>query len=370
MNPQEQFCPNPDCKARGKEGASNISVHSKKERRYLCKRCNKTFSETKGTPLYYLKKRANLVVLVVTLLAYGCPVQAIVAAFGLDERTVAEWLRRSGEHCQEVHEKLVGEQKLVLGQVQADEIRVKAQGETLWLAQAIMVGTRLWLGGVVGQHRDYGLIVALVAQVHKMALCRELLLAVDGLASYVTAFRQAFRVPLYTGKAGRPRLLPWPNIAIVQVIKRRIEGVLCVERRVTQGREEMIRRVLQQSQGGGVINTAYIERLNATFRQRLACLARRSRALVRTPKMLEQGMHLVGCVYNFSTPHQSLRLKLYLDAYRYRWVKRTPAMAAGLTNHCWSVREVLCFKVPPPPYEPSRPKRPERPCRGLEGLTA
>lgn len=120
----------------------------------------------------------------------------------------------------------------------------------------------------------------------------------------------------------------------------------------------MVGRVLRESQGGGCINTAYIERLNATFRQRLACLARRSRALARTPEMLEQG-DLVGCVYNFCTPHQSLRLKLYLDSHRYRWVKRTPAMAAGLTNHCWSVREVLCFKIASPPYLP--PKRRGRP---------
>ena len=156
--------------------------------------------------------------LVVTLLAHGCPVQAIVTAFGFDERTVCEWLRRSGAHCREVHERLVGEQKFELGQVQADEIRVKAQGDILWLAQAIMVNTRLWLGGVVGQRRDFSLIAALVAQVHKVALCRELMLAADGLASYVSAFRQAFRVPLYTGKPGRPPLVPWPNIAIVQVI--------------------------------------------------------------------------------------------------------------------------------------------------------
>jgi transposase-like protein len=369
MNPQEQFCPNPDCKARGEAGTGNIHVHSKKERRYFCKACGKTFSETKGTPFYYLKKKTDLVVLVITLLAHGCPIQAIVAAFCLDERTVAEWLRRSGRHCQKVHGKLVGEQRFELGQVQADEIRVKAQGETLWLAQAIMVSTRLWLGGVVGQRRDYGLVAALVAQVHKVALCRELLLAVDGLASYVTAFRQAFRVPLHTGRPGRPPLLPWPNIAIVQVIKRRIEGVLSVERRIAQGAEAMVERALLESQGGGCINTAYIERLNATFRQRLACLARRSRALARTPTMLEQAMHLVGSVYNFCTPHQSLRLKLYLDAYSYRWVKRTPAMAAGLTDHCWSVMELLYFKVPPPPYEPPKSRRRGRPRKGLEDLT-
>ncbi len=368
MNPQQQFCPNPDCKARGKLGEGKIGVHSKKERRYICKRCGKTFSETKGTAFYYLKKGSDLFVLVVTLLAHGCPIQAIVAAFGLDERTVAAWLKRSGEHCQQVHDKLIGESQFDLGQVQADELKVKAQGQTFWLAQAMMVSTRLWLAGVVGQQRDFSLIAALVAQIHKVALCRDLLLAVDGLWSYVKAFRKAFRAPLYTGKVGRPQLVAWPKLAIGQVIKRRVEGVLSIERRVVQGNEEMIRRVLVESQGGGCLNTAYIERLNATFRQCLACLARRSRALARTPGLLEKGMYLVGCFYNFCTPHQSLRLKLYLDQYSYRWVKRTPAMAAGLTCHCWSIRELLCFKIAPPPYVPA--KRRGRPPKALEGVAA
>jgi transposase-like protein len=368
MNPQEQFCPNGECLARGKVAGGNIGVHSKKERRYICKRCGKTFSETKGTALYYLKKGADLFVLVVTLLAHGCPSQAIVAAFGIDERTVAAWLKRAGEHCREVHQQLVGRQQFDLGQVQADEIKVKAQGETFWLAQAIMVRARLWLGGAVGAQRDLGLIAALVAQLRKVALCRELLLAVDGLSSYLTAFRQAFRTPVYTGKVGRPRLVAWPKVAIVQVVKRRVEGLLEIERRLVQGCEAMITAVLLASQGGGLINTAYIERLHATFRQRLACLARRTRALARTPELLGWGMYLLGCVYNFCTPHESLRLKLYLDEYRHRWVQRTPAMAARLTHHCWSVRELLCFKLPPPPYQP--PKRRGRPPKVLEEFAA
>ncbi len=193
-------------------------------------------------------------------------------------------------------------------------------------------------------------------------------MTVDGFSSYLKAFRRAFRTPFYTGKVGRPQLVAWPKVAIAQVIKKRIEGALEIERHIVQGCELMIGRVLQSSQGGGCLNTAYIERLNATFRQRLACLARRSRALARTPYLLEQGMYLVGCVYNFCTPHQSLRLKLYLDQYRYRWVKRTPAMAAGLTCHCWSVKELLCFKIMPPPYVPA--KRRGRPPKALEGVAA
>ncbi len=163
-------------------------------------------------------------------------------------------------------------------------------------------------------------------------------------------------------------LIAWPKVAIAQVIKRRMHSALEIERRIVQGCEAMIGRLLLESQGGGCLNTAYIERLNATFRQRLACLARRSRALARTPGLLEQGMYLVGCVYNFCTPHQSLRLKLYLDQYRHRWVKRTPAMAAGLSCHCWSVMDLLCFKVPPPPYVPA--KRRGRPSKVLDRIAA
>jgi hypothetical protein len=90
------------------------------------------------------------VTLVITLLAHGCPLQAIVVAFGFDERTVASWLRRAGVHGQAVQASLV-EQPRDLGQVQADEIRVKKQGGMVWMALAIMVKTRLWLGGEVSE---------------------------------------------------------------------------------------------------------------------------------------------------------------------------------------------------------------------------
>ena len=58
---------------------------------------------------------------VVTLVSHGCPVQAIVAAFCLDERTVADWQHRAGLHCQKVHEEIV-EQASLAGEVQADEL--------------------------------------------------------------------------------------------------------------------------------------------------------------------------------------------------------------------------------------------------------
>lgn len=92
-------------------------------------------------------------------------------------------------------------------------------------------------GGVVSPKRDLDLIQALADQVRQMALCRPLLLAVDGLASYVSAFRNAFRsqFPRQAGEPGRCKMVSWSHIYIVQVVKQGVEGVMNVERRIVQG---------------------------------------------------------------------------------------------------------------------------------------
>jgi transposase-like protein len=361
MNPQEQFCPNPACHASGKAGGGNIIVHSQKEKRYRCTCCRKTFSERSGTAVQGIKKPVELFVQVTTLLAHGCPVQAIVAAFELDERTVASWQQKAGHHCQKVQAEFVQRQRLDLQHVQADEIKVKSQFGPLWMALAIMVSTRLWLGGVVSEKRDMQLIQKLVEQVRTIALCRPLLFAVDGLASYVKAVQLSFRSPLHAGRPGRPRMIAWSDIVLVQVVKRRQQGQFSIERRIVQGSQALMQRLLANSRGGNEINTAYIERLNATFRQRLGSLARRSRALTRTADPLIAGMYLVGTVYNFCAWHDSLRLPLYVGHRgRVRWVKRTPAIAAGLTDHRWTVASLLMFRVPQayqPPRRRGRPKK-------------
>ena len=353
MNPQEVFCPNIDCHARGQVGKGNIGVHSQAERRYICHECHQTFTDTKGTLFYRLRTDAETVMLVITLLAWGCPLKAIVKAFGFHEKTVKEWWRRSGEHCRVVHEHVIGGSQLDLQQVQADEIKGKAFGQTFWMAMAMMVPTRLWLGGAISPKRNLALIQALADQIRRIALCRELLLAVDGLSSYLKAFHRAFRTSMQDkGHQGRPRLISWPKIAIVQVVKQRHEKVLTVERRIAQGCEKMIEHLLNSTQNGGVINTAYIERLNATFRQRLSWLARRTRNLAQQTETLRAGMFIVGCMYNFCDNHHSLRLKLSVGRRGYRWVQRTPAMASGLTDHRWSVDELFFFKVLPPRWIP------------------
>jgi transposase-like protein/IS1 family transposase len=355
MNPQSLFCTNDACPSRGRQDAGNLVLHDRQKQRYRCKRCGKTFTATKGTPFYRLQTEPQTVVQVLTLLAFGCPLQAIVQAFALDERTIASWQQRAGVHCQGVHQALVCQSDLDLKQVQADEIRIKLQKRLIvWLAMALAVPTRLWLGGVVSPHHDKHLARTLARLVHACARLAPLLLVTDGWAAYKEAWRKAFCTRVLTGY--RPRWELWSQTVLVQVVKWRQKGrVVGIRECQLVGDWTQIAGLLP---GGQVLATAYIERLNATFRQRLCGLCRRTRCLWQQPARLEAGMYLLGCVYNFCTPHKSLRQR---QTQGRKYQLRTPAMAAGLTGHIWSVEELLRFRLPPPGLlKPSIPKHNRR----------
>src|SRR5437588_699395 len=197
MDPREQFCHNRDCWAYGRQGEGHIAIHSRRERRYRCERCGRTFAATKGTALYRAHKPAEVAVQVVTLLAHGCPAQAIVAAFGWDERTVARYQAEAGAQC----------------------------------------------------------------------------------------------------RAGRPRLVLPGGVMIAQVVKRYAKRcVVGVAHRVVRGTADAVQARLAATQGRttAVINTAYVERLNATLRAHLAALVRRTRAAARQTATVEAGLWLVG----------------------------------------------------------------------------
>lgn len=305
--------------------------------------CGKTFAATTGTPFYRLHKEAGLFVCVITLLAHGCPPQAIVAAYGLDERTVADWHGKSGQHGETVQHHFLETQPVDLGHVQADELYAKCVGGRNWMALAMAVPSRLWLGGVVSPIRNLNLIQRLVNMVRLAWIPgKALLICVDGLASYPTAFYRAFREKVMTGRAGRPPYRLPGCVWLGQVIKKH-SGRRLVEvvRRVLWGSQAQIDEQLQKTKTGKHINTSYIERLNATFRSAMAALTRRGRRLVHRQETLENGMYLTGCVYNFCSAHRSLRQRQQQGK---KWFERTPAMAAGWTDHIWSIRELLEFQ--------------------------
>ncbi len=351
MDPSAVFCPNLACPDKGQQGQGNIGIHSQKERRYCCKTCRGTFAATRGTAFYRVHHSMDLLVLVVTLVGHGCPTQAIVAAFGLDERTVAAWLHRAGSHAAGVHRVVVETGQVEVGQVQADEICIKVCKGRVWQAMARAVPSRLWLGGDLSPTRDGVLVTATLRRVAACAASTALLLCVDGFAAYVGAVRTVFRVAVRTGRPGRPRLIVPETVLLAQVVKshkgRRLVGVT---RRVVFGTAEAVAAAIARTKGGAQINTSYIERLNATFRAALAPLTRRGRRLAHGAALLTSGMWLVGTAYNFCWPHESLRARAIGGR---RWQERTPAMAAGLTDHIWTLEEMLRYRVLPVPGVPA-----------------
>ena len=303
MDPQAVFRHNLDCPARGQSGKGNIGVHSRKDGRYICHVCRQTFPASKGTAFYWLRTPKDIVVIVTALLSHGGPPQAIVVALGIDERTVVSWQERAGEQCQRAHEHLVAQPR-DLGQVQADEIRVKKQGGIVWIR-----------------------------------------------------------------KPGRPRLRAWDGLCIAQGIKQCVQRRLVgIERCVVQGTLAQMESLLRQTQSNGQVNVAYIERINATFRARMARLGTPWAGIGASTGALHRAMCLVGAVYNFCTYHKSLRTPIYLPGNRRRWARRTPAIAAGITDHLWTIEELLCFQVPLPPWRP--PKRRGRPSASTMSLIA
>jgi len=359
MNPQPLFCPNLDCASRGLQNQGNIRVHDSLRQRYRCRTCKQTFRATQGTLFHAKKSPPETILLVVTLLSWGCPLQAIVAAFHLDERTVRSWREQAGAQCQAFHEARVTQQEMDLTHVQADEMYVKLQKRrVLWMALALCIPTRLWLGGVLAPSRDHTMLRKLASQVKKCAKWAPILLITDGFRGYVRIWQQAFRDPQHTGKRGRPQLKAWPQVVIAQMVKQYKKGrVIGIDPRLIQGTLSQLMRLLPEE---CKISTAYIERLNATFRSRGHGLVRRGRGLAKQASTLQSGMYLVGCFYNFCTPHQSLTCGRE---------ERTPAMAAGLTDHCWSVGELLSYRFAPAPFvaKKRRGRKPQSGSQRQEG---
>jgi IS1 family transposase len=285
-------------------------------------------------------------------------VQAIVHAFDLDERTVASWRDRAGAHCEQVHQALIESGKLDLVHVQADEIRVKGRKMIAWMGLAMMVSTRLWLAGTVSMSRDKGLADALMQQVRRAAQpLRPLLVLTDGWAAYPNSIRRAFREKVKkVAGVGRACLEVWPQLHIGTVIKRtEKKRVVEVTRQMAHGLLTQAEQLLQLSAGGSVLNTAFIERLNGTMRERLASLTRKCRHAASRLQALHTGMYLIGCTYHFCVAHHEL------SQAKHWGMACTPAMASGLTDHVWSVCELLSYKVAPSPWiEPKRRGRPKK----------
>jgi hypothetical protein len=175
----------------------------------------------------------------------------------------------------------------------------------------------------------------------------------DKLPSYVAALVANYSVPeplpVKRGP-GRPRKQPKrildPQLRYAQVDKRRRGGrVVEVRRRIVFGQADDIAVIIEAQGCGFQVNTAYVERNNLTLRQSVGRLVRKALSFSKNVHLLQRHIDLDGAIYNFVKPHRALRRRLRSSKPGSRkWQQRTPAMAAGLTDHIWSLEELLMFR--------------------------
>jgi len=146
------------------------------------------------------------------------------------------------------------------------------------------------------------------------------------------------------GRPANPKKVPPPDLKYGQVVKYREGGeVADVKKRVVFGDEEEVLSVLKLN--GNSINTSYIERNNLTVRNGVSRLIRKTIDFSKCLNPLIMHLCLFFAWFNLVKPHDALKIEI-VDSKR-RWKQRTPAMAANLTDHIWTLEELFRFKPPP-----------------------
>jgi IS1 family transposase len=379
IDTQPHFCPAHDCSYYGWVGRGNSRANGHPGggpwRQLQCLACHTYFQETHGTPVHGKRVAPNLLVWAVATLAEGLGIRAVARVFEVDPNTVLQWLVEAADHLEAFSQYLLHD--VHVSQVQLDELfalvsAVKAgevsDAEALkrlsrsprWVWVAIDPVTELLLALDVGD-RTLEMAQRVVHQVVEVLTpgCMPLFLT-DGFKEYATALLTHFghwvQPPRRqaTGPAPKPRWMPRPALLYAQMAKsyrrRRLVGV---RHRVVFGTLERVTQRLAFH--GWQINTAFIERVNLTTRQHVAAVGRRVMTLCKGEEGVQQQLALYHAYYNFCLPHASLRLPLPQPeptngrGSAKRWQPRTPAMAAGLSDHVWTLREVLLVRVPPWP---------------------
>ncbi len=379
VDTSQHFCPDPACTYGGWLGLGNITSNGHPNggpwRQLYCTSCGGYFQETHGTPLHGKRVAPDLLVWAVGALAEGLGIRAVARVFEVDPNTVLQWLVEAADHLKAFSQYVLHDVRVT--QVQLDELyallsAVKAgevsEAEAItrlshsphWVWAAIDPVTKLLLTIDVGD-RTLAMAQDFVHQVVQMLApgCVPLFLT-DGFTEYATALLthcgQWVQPPRRQDKGPnpKPRWRPLPQLLDAQVVKTvRRRRLVRVRHRVVFGTLEAIQQVLVAC--GWQINTAFVERLNLTIRQHVAAVGRRVMTLCKGEDGLRQQLALYHTYYNFCLPHTSLRLPLPQPEVTNgtgtakRWQPRTPAMAAGLTDHVWTLREVLLFRVPPWP---------------------
>jgi IS1 family transposase len=379
VDTSRHFCPPAGCDYRGWLGLGNLRANGHPSggplRQVHCTSCQGYFLETHGTLFHGKQAAVELIVRVLACLAEGLGIRATARVFEVAPHTVLEWLSEAPEQLRafsayflcDLHlEQLqLDELYAVLRAVKDDDLSedeaiARLERSPYWVWTAMDPKSKLLVVVDVGT-RTLAMAQRVVHQVTRVLApgCVPLFMT-DGLKDYATAlwthFGHWIQPERRQAKGPTPKLrwMPLPELLYAQVVKayrrRRIVGV---RHRVVFGTQLAIEQVLATC--GWTINTAFVERLNLDIRQCVAAVGRRVNTLCQGEAGLRDQLALFHVYHNFVLPHASLRQRLPNPAMTNGngsaklWRPCTPAMAVGLTDHVWSLKEVLFYRVPPWP---------------------
>jgi IS1 family transposase len=342
-------------------------TRSGKRRILRCRPCTTHVAETRDTVFFDLRTSEEKVIMALKMLLVRVDLAGLGFVLGVTEETVLAWLRRAASQAAAINQHLL--RHLPVTQGQLDEMwnfverkqarETDAAGASLpesedgrqWVWISFAPEFRLMIAAVVGPRTldtAMEVVAATKARVAGLpAFCS------DGFTCSLAALIAAFHVVITvarTGKRGRPRkplCAPHPDLSYGQLVKQKTQGKLrTLSTRVLRGAHRLTHL-------GCTLSPALVERVNLTVRQALAPLARKTSSFCKDRERLRQRVVFFQAFYNVARPHMSLRQPLPLDerthrgAVRPRWRACTPAMAAGLTDHVWTFRELLTAKFEP-----------------------
>jgi IS1 family transposase len=341
--------------------------------RFECSECGGLVFARTGTAYAGIRVDETVYRLGAKLLAEGLAIRATARVLEMDKDTVCHWLPVLGRHCARVIRYHF--RNLHITECQLDELwtfvykkedhlgpleQLAGVYGDAWIWVAFAPAWKLVPAWVVGK-RTTGNAKMLIKRLRSTTDGHIPFFTSDDLPHYANALLDEYGV-VFTpprkpgpGRPPQPRQVPPDNLLYAVVAKRREKGrVVEVTTHEVYGTPEQIAAALEASPTSTTVSTFGVERNNLTIRQHSRRFGRRVNAFSKERTYLEHQLTLSFAYYHFVIPHRGLRQRLEqpvptkgLKGSPKQWLERTPAMAAGLTDHIWTMDELLSFRVPP-----------------------